>query len=36
MTNLYFINRLYLNAGKTLEDLKSPPGNRLEALRGVY
>ena len=26
----------YLNAGKTLEDLKSPPGNRLEALRGVY
>ncbi|HUO57004.1 MAG TPA: type II toxin-antitoxin system RelE/ParE family toxin [bacterium] len=25
---------LYLNAAKRLEDLKVPPGNRLEALRG--
>lgn len=26
----------YLNAAISLEDLKSPPGNRLEALRGDY
>jgi len=25
---------LYLNAAKKLEDLRVPPGNRLEALRG--
>jgi len=25
---------LHLNAAKTLGDLRSPPGNRLEALRG--
>jgi proteic killer suppression protein len=25
---------LYLNAAKTLEDLRVPPGNRLEALKG--
>ncbi len=25
---------LYLNAAKQLDDLKVPPGNRLEALRG--
>lgn len=24
----------YLNRAKTLQDLKSPPGNRLEALKG--
>jgi len=26
----------YLNAAKRLEDLRCPPGNRLEALRGRY
>jgi proteic killer suppression protein len=26
----------YLNAAKRLEDLRLPPGNRLEALRGKY
>jgi len=26
----------YLNAAKRLEDLRLPPGNRLEALRGRY
>ena len=26
----------YLNAAKKLEDLKAPPGNRLEALKGDY
>jgi len=26
----------YLNAARTLEDLKAPPGNRLEALKGKY
>jgi proteic killer suppression protein len=26
----------YLNAAKTLEDMKAPPGNRLEALKGKY
>jgi proteic killer suppression protein len=25
----------YLNRAKTLQDLESPPGNRLEALKGV-
>jgi len=25
-----------LNAAATLDDLRSPPGNRLEALRGDY
>ena len=26
----------YLNAAKNLQDLKIPPGNRLEALKGKY
>jgi len=26
----------YLNRAKTLQDLESPPGNRLEALRGNF
>lgn len=26
----------YLNAATKLQDLKSPPGNRLEALKGKY
>jgi toxin HigB-1 len=26
----------YLNAATTLEDMKAPPGNRLEALKGKY
>jgi proteic killer suppression protein len=26
----------YLNAAKRLEDLRLPPGNRLEVLRGRY
>jgi proteic killer suppression protein len=26
----------YLNAAKRLEDLRGPPGNRLEAWRGRY
>lgn len=26
----------YLNAAATLEDLRKPPGNRLEALKGKY
>jgi proteic killer suppression protein len=26
----------YLNRAKTLQDLESPPGNRLEALRGSF
>jgi proteic killer suppression protein len=26
----------YLNAAKRLEDLRLPPGNKLEALRGKY
>jgi proteic killer suppression protein len=26
----------YLNAAKKLDDLKAPPGNRLEALKGDY
>lgn len=26
----------YLNAARTLEDLKAPPGNQLEALKGKY
>lgn len=26
----------YLNAAKSLEDLKLPPGNRFEALKGKY
>lgn len=26
----------YLNGAKTLEDLRIPPGNRLEALKGKY
>lgn len=26
----------YLNAARNLEDLKAPPGNRLEALKGKY
>ena len=26
----------YLNAAKKLDDLKAPPGNKLEALKGDY
>jgi len=34
--NIGLLKLDYLNAVKRLEDLKLPPGNRLEGLRGKY